>query len=227
MSTYLQLCNSLIQRCGISGGPIATVDNQTGEAARVVSWIADAYTQIQLASPHWHWMQDDVTFSTVANQRTYTPAECGVTDLSNWKPGSFRRYVTSVGVRSELFLEDMEYDTFRDTYIFGNMRLSYSTPTVVAFGPDYSINLGLAPDSSDYTVVGRYYKSPQTLAVDGDIPLIPVQFHSIIVYRAMMMYGMYEAAQEVVVEGSALYAAMLRRLGRDQLPDAMAGAALA
>ena len=42
-----------------------------------------------------------------------------------------------------------------------------------------------------------------------------------------MMYGMYEAAQEVVIEGTNLYNQMLRRLVRDQLPDAELVGALA
>lgn len=227
MATFLQLCNSLVQKCGISGGSIATTANQTGEALRVVNWVSEAYVQIQLASPTWNWLRSNVSFSTTANQGAYTPTQAGVTDLSNWKEDSFRCYVTSVGVRSEMYLPKIEFDSFRDTYLYGNMRLSYSRPTIISFGPDYSINLGMAPDSSDYTIVGQYYKAPQILALDADIPSLPTQFHNIIVYRAMMMYGMYEAAQETVIEGTNLYNAMLRRLGRDQLPDVDAGSALA
>lgn len=225
--TYLQLCNSLIQKCGISGGSISSVANQVGEALRVVNWIAEAYIQIQLASPTWNWMRSDVSFSTVSNQGSYLPSQAGVTDFANWKTDSFRCYVTSTGVRSEMFLEKMDYDTFRDTYLFGNLRLSYSRPTVISFAPNYSINLGMAPDSTDYTIVGEYFKQPTTLVNSTDTPAMPSQFHNIIVYKAMMMYGMYEAAQEVVIEGANLYNQMLRRLVRDQLPDAESAGALA
>lgn len=227
MATYLQLANSLISKCGISGGSIASVSNQTGEAGRVVSWINEAYTQIQLAFPDWYWMRSNVSFSTTANQGAYTPAQAGITDLANWKTDSFRCYVTSTGVRSEMFLERMDYDTFRDIYLFGNLRLSYSRPTVISFAPNYSINLGMAPDSTDYTIVGEYFKQPTTLVNSTDTPAMPSQFHNIIVYKAMMMYGMYEAAQEVVIEGTNLYNQMLRRLVRDQLPDAESAGALA
>lgn len=227
MATYLQLCNSLIRKCGISGGSIGSVSGQTGEMLRVVNWIDEAYRQIQLVQPNWNWMRKQCSFSTVASQGSYTPAQAGASDVSNWKTDSFRCYVTSAGVRSEMFLDEVEYDSFRDTYIFGNLRLSYSRPTVIAFGPDYSVNLGMAPDSSDYTIVGEYYCTTQYLTLDGDIPLMPAQYHDIIVHRAMVMYGMYESAQEVVAEGTNLYNAMIRRLGRDLLPDVMVGGALA
>lgn len=224
---YLQLAQRLQQKAGISGSAMTTAQSQTGEAGRITAWIDEAYVDIQEVSASWMWMRSTVSFSTVQGQYSYTPAQCGVTDFANWKTDSFRRYTTSVGVRSEFFLGSMPYDKYRDTYIFGNMRLTQGIPVGIAVGPDMSLNLGLIPDTSDYTIVGEYFKEPSHLSADADIPNFPQRYHLLIVYRAMMMYGMYESATEVYQEGKSLYDAMLRRMTRDQLDDVTAGAALA
>lgn len=227
MSTYLQLCNALIKKVGITG-TMSTVVSQTGEMGRVTAWVDDAYLNIQLTETRWNWMRATLSFTTVASQSAYTAATAaGLTDFANWKMDSFRRYVTSTGVRSEQFLDPITYDNWRDTYLFGSMRSTTGDPTDIAEGPDMSLNLGLIPDSTGYTVVGEYYKSPTSLTADSDTPTLPARYHQMIVYRAMMMYGAYESAPEVYQEGAALYEPMLRRLLRDQIDDVTMGSALA
>ena len=99
---FLALCNSLIQKCGIAGGGITSVTSQTGEAGRVVSWINEAYLNVQLAETQWHWMRSNVSFTTTDSQSSYTPAQCGVTDFGGWKMDSFRRYITDTGCAVKL-----------------------------------------------------------------------------------------------------------------------------
>lgn len=224
--TYLQLAQKLQQKCGVSGSPMTTCQGQTGENARIAAWIDEAYLNIQQVHATWQWMRKVVTFDTIDGQYSYTPAQCGVTDLAEWKMNSFRRYIVSVGVRSEVFLSEIEYDTFRDVYIYGNMRLVTGDPISISQGPDMSLNLGLTPGSVGYTVVGEYYKEPVSLVDDTDTPEFPARFHMLCVYRAMMMYGMYQAANEVYQEGLSLYNAMIRRMNRDQLEDVTIGSAL-
>lgn len=216
--TYLQLCNKLIEKCGISGGDLASVTGQRGESSRVVGWINEAYLHVQQMRPNWLWMEGDVSFATTAGKGAYTPAECGVLDYSRWLEDSFRAYITSVGVGSEVFLGRMDYDKFRDTYLYNNIRNTTGQPISIAVGPDKSINLGLAPNAQGYTIVGKYYRAPTELAGNADTPLLPAQFHMLIVYEAMKSYGMYEAASETMAEGERQYKRMKKRMENDQLP---------
>lgn len=224
--TNLQLCNKLIQKCAISGGSIATIANQTGEMARVIAWIDEAYQAIQRIHSNWDWMRRDVSFTTTAGKSKYTPAECGASDVATWKMDSFRTYITSVGVASEVFLGELEYDRYRDTYLYGNMRNTTGRPIAIAVTPgDLSLNLGLTPDSIGYTVVGQYFHEPLTFTADGDVPTFPSKYHMIIVYRAMMYYGSYEAAGDVYNEGLNAYNELVRKLNNEQLQDVTLGSA--
>jgi len=222
--TYLQLANKLIQKSGVSGGAISTCQNQTGEPGRVVSWIDEAWMDIQEIHPNWDWMRRDVSFQTTAAQSSYTPAQCGVSDLGIWDLDTFRTYITSVGVASETFLGKIDYGRFRDTYQYGNMRNVVGRPIAITSNPkDLSLILGLTPDSTGYTCVGQYYQEPQHLTADSDTPAFPSKYHMMVVYRAMMMYGSYEAANEVYQEGKFNYDIMARRLNNEQLQDVSVG----
>lgn len=226
--TYLQLCNTLITKCGISGNQLVTTLNQTGEMGRVTAWIDEAYTEIQEMSERWDWMATDVTFPTVDSQAAYTPAQIGLTDFASWDENSFRLYFTSVGVRSEVFLEWLEWANYRDTYQYGNLRLTTGMPLHISRRPeDLALMLGLTPGSVGYTVVGRYFKGPQTFTADDDTPLLPARFHMLIVYKAMELYGDYEVATEVMAAGRKGFSGMLKRLISDQEQPITVGAPLA
>jgi len=222
--TNLQLVNKLIQKAGVSGGAITTCQNQTGEPGRCVAWIDEAWVSIQEIHPNWDWMRKDVSFTTTDGQSSYTPAQCGVSDLGEWKLDSFRTYITSVGVASEVFLGELAYDRYRDTYLYGNMRNVKGRPISIAVGPsDLSLKLGLTPDSVGYTVNGQYFQEPQHLVNDADVPSFQSKYHMLIVYRAMMYYGAYEAATEVYQEGQTNYNDLVRRLNNEQLQDVTLG----
>ncbi len=229
---FLSLCQMTAQKCGMSGASafVSTV-NQTGEFKRLVGWVNEAWMEIQLHRDDWDWMRGSVSFQTVPFQATYTPTQCGVTDLAEWLMNtsfcSFRYYVTSVGVKSEIFLSYMKYDDWRDAFQYNSLRTSYSRPEFITITPDQSIGLGQIPDSTPYTIVGSYFKEATMMAADTDIPGLPTRFHMAIVYKAMMFYGEYEGDEYVRALNERNYNTMLSRLSIAQLPEVTFGATLA
>lgn len=223
---FLQGVQRLSRDCGASG-TIATTVGASGESQRFVDWYNEAWMDIQAEHPDWQWLRSSCSFVTVTDQATYTPAECGITDFGAWKPGSFRCYPTAVGTRGEMFLSSVDYEYWRDLYQFGANRDVRNRPTVITVCPNTSVGLGHTPDASGYTVVGDYYKTPSELSGDSAIPALPEKHHMAIVYRAMMIYGTYEAAPEVYQRGEIEYKRMLRRMEIDRLPRLVTAGALA
>lgn len=215
----LQLSIRLRQEVGASGtGPTTTL-NQVGEMKRLVDWIDQSYLEIQEKRPNWNWMIDSFSFQTVAGQYEYTPTEAGiVATFANWKTDSMRTFLTSAGVGTEQFLSPMAYRDFRDYYLFSTRRTSLAQPLQVAVAPNKNLLLG-SPPVDAYTCHGEYYKLPHEMLLDADIPNIPPRFHMIIVYRAMMDYGLFEAAPEVIQRGQSGYDLMMKKLEDDQLMD--------
>lgn len=215
---FLQLVQRLARDTGVPGTGPATVVNQSGEDGRLVNWISSAWVDIQNEHSDWQWMRKSASFSTVAGQATYTPTQCGVTDFGAWDRNSFRNYDTAAGSKSEIFMSYQEYELWRDEYQFGNMRTVQTRPSQITITPDKSIGLGPVP-AAGYTVIGDYYSIPTEMTLDADIPALPTQYHMAIVYRAMMFYGAYEAANEVYQHGQTEFERIMARIYSDRLPD--------
>jgi len=160
----------------------------------------------------WEWMKKTVTFNTVATVGSYTP----VADLGEWDFNSFRAYLTAAGVGTEMMIPFTPYEPFYNNYLLGARKLVYSRPSEISVSPAKALLLGLAPNDI-YTVSGEYYKAPVVLAADADTPEMPARFHKLIVYRAMTMYGAFEAANEVYQRGEQEYRRMINKLELNQL----------
>lgn len=224
---YLQLVNRARTECGVSGGDLVTTSGQTGEAARFTGWINSAYVDIQSSKEDWEWMRSDVTFNLVAEQYSYTPTEAGIgTTFANWKRNSFRCSTSGNNYGDEQLLNFMDWTTFRDLYQYGNMRTTYSRPVVLSVKPNKDLAFGPSPDQA-YVINAEYYTKPVEFSSDSDEPALPDRFHMLVVYRAMMFYGGYEAAPEVYQRGEFEFKRLMDRLTLDQLPTTVSGPPLA
>ena len=218
---YLQLVQRLIREVGASG-TASTLVGVTGEHARLTDWIGQAWLELQSQNNDWTWLRKETSFSTVASQATYDPeVVIGAGLLANWVPDTFRAYDTTPA--NETFLEQLDYDVFRNAYILGTTRTTEGYPSVVTIQPDKTIRVALVPNSSDYVIVASYIELPTELAVDIDTPGMPSRFHMAIVYKAMEWYASYEAAPEVAQRASMYYAKMMDDLRQDQLPKITRG----
>ena len=232
MSTYLELCSLAREKCGIAGTGPADVTTQTGELARLVGYVRDAYVDIQNLHPDWLWMRSSTSFTTTASTGTYTTGSGAGTvnvaaaSLGSWYRDTFRCYLTATGTNDEQFLEYIPYDAWRNTFNFGAMRSATGRPTVFSISPARGICLGQIP-AAGYTVTGDYQAAPTVLAADGDTPGLPAQYHMLIVWKAAMYYGVHEAAPEVYDEGLINYKRILSQLEIDQRPDVHFAGALA
>lgn len=217
---YLQLTKRLQMECGVSGAPYATVQNLTGEPLRLATWINAAWLDIQAIHEDWQWLRVSTSFVTVSGQGQYTLAQCNTTNFGLWQRDTFRNYNTAAGTSTEIFMPYVDYEEWRDGYLFGALRQTKTRPFVASIAPDKSICLGPIPDVG-YTVTADYFTKPVDLVLDADTPTIPDKFNMAIVYRAMMFYGDYEAAPEVISRGASEFHKQLRRMECDRLPEVM------
>lgn len=216
---FLSIANAVKEKCGVSGAAMASVTAQSGELLRIVNWVNDAYMDILGMYENWQFMLADFTFPTVSHQQSYTPVQAGAANFANWKTDTFRVYQTSLGFSNENYLGKQDYDDFRNLYQFGAQRTNYQRPILFAIDPAKNLLLGPAPSAAGFTVAGRYYTVPTEMAASADIPILPAEYHRAIVFRAMMFYGAYEAAGEVLQLGEIEFNKILARLELNQLPQ--------
>jgi hypothetical protein len=213
---FLELAKRLRQEAGLSGTGPSAVTGQTGESKRIVDWISEAWNQIQLSRKNWLWMRGSFSFSTSADDEDYTPAEAGIAArFSMWDPHTLSIYRTASGLGSELPLPYLDYNTFIRIYHVGP-RVT-GMPVCFTIGNDRRLLLGPKPDG-DYTVSGEYWRSIQTLSADSDEPEMPAEYHMLIVFLALELYGLYDAAPEVIANAKSRQRFYRRALENNQLP---------
>lgn len=239
MSTYLELCNLMCLDCAISGAPMVSVVNQTGEFQRVTVWINRAYRELQTSRFNWDFLRSSqlegggVSFATISGQAIYPlgtgPGTVGVAAnaFGSWVKGSFRDQTTTAGVSDQFMLPWISYDAWRNAYSFGAQQTVTTRPVAIAVSPENAICVGPWPTST-YTLTGDYFMAPLQMEVNGDEPSnIPEEWQMAIVYKAMVSYGFYESAPEVVARGQQGYRTLTRQLGNLRNPMVSAGRALA
>lgn len=230
---YLALVNRTRRECGISASALTSFSSLSTEDTRVKEWVGEAWHDIQLHKRDWQWMRKSTTFTTTASQQSYTATQANAADMADWKRDSFRCYVTATGVADEQILPFMDYERFRDVYLFGASRTQTGRPVCYTIAPGTkNLMLWPTPDAAGYTVVGDYYREITDLVGTTDDPSsagndLDSRWHMLIVYFAMESYASYEAASEVMQRALTGKKRLLSKLEIDQLPIITDGPPLA
>lgn len=222
---YLELVNRLRQETNYANTGPVTVSGQIGDHARSVSWVADAYTELQNRHP-WRWLKSDFTITTSSGQSSYSTTEATDTDsaasISRFKEWHIddpynppKIYLSSSGVGTEYWLTYIPWEQYRTIYGIGNQ--SDSSPSHITVDPRNNIHLGPAPND-EYILSSEYNKSAQILTSDTDTPEMPSAYHMLIVYMAMEDAGYFDVAEEVIARGRQKGRKLLRQLEGNQLP---------
>lgn len=213
MSTFLELVQALHTEVGAAGVAPSAVTGQTGEAARLVNWVRRADLKIQTKWINWKFLRQTLTAvggnTTSASVATLAkPAT-----LLTWDTETFR--IIYPGETEQNELPWVEYESIKGQVL----DTTEGPPGRVIIMPDSSLMFEPVPDGA-YTILADFYRKPVQLAANGDISLIPEEFHeTAILGRAMIYYANYEDAPEIKKQGEELYGEAIVELENHQLPN--------
>lgn len=222
MATFLQLVNDLERESGTvqKAARLVTVANAPNRQEKIVEWVRDAWEIIQTSRTDWQWLRKEFQTDLLANQARYTPTALSVADFARWFPTSccdaFTIYDTALGKADETEIQRIDWSTFKAKWDRGVHTAN--RPIEVAVAPDNRLCFGPTPNKA-YTLRGEYYRKPQVLAADGDVPLCPEQHHNAIVWRALMLLGDHDEAPAVVATSTAKFQSAFRRLVDDSVGE--------
>ena len=223
---FITLVKTLRRECRVTGtNDTVTSPTESSEWQNLIEWVAQAWIEIQILHHNWKWMRTTASFTTTVSKGDYSLSDLSITDHAEWLNKTGRIYLTASGTPDEQYLDFMEYENFRDMYLFGTTRTQDSRPTVYTIDPTDGIIMWPRP-SDNYTVSIDYQKKPTALALDADTPDMPERFHYLIVYDAMKKYAFSKAAQEVYDRGELSGKPIRRALRLDQLPRKARGKSL-
>lgn len=222
--TFLELCAALHREAGISGTAPSSVVSQVGEANRLVNWVADAWSDIQMSRTDWTFMRGTFTFQTEQGKYSYTTLECNIPTVGrfrNFDYNKMRIYQNTLGVSDQTKLNPSFYEDYLDEYLTGQQV--QSRPICFAVQPENkNLLLGYIPNTV-YTVTGEYHKKPQVLAAHDDVPDIPSEYHMMIVWEALKSYANFESAPEVLGQAEKKLKPYKSAMIQDFLPQVKLG----
>lgn len=235
--TFLELCQMTVRQTGTIKGTLpTTVVGQVERLGQIVEYVREAYIDIQNAHRKWRWLNSRFVGQTVPGQMFYPGTDflderdnVPITRFSRWGfaqdggDASLSTYLTSAGPQEEGAVRWLDVDRFYETQ--GRGVRTPGKPQFYTIDNQQRLAISPTPDAI-YTVRGLYRKGPQMLTVDGDVPEMPVDFHTIIKDAALCYVEAFD-------EGPRIPLYRLRMLPNfsmlelHQLPQVQWGAPLA
>lgn len=196
---FLQLVQELVRMAGMAGeGGPPVIDGQKGEYRRAINFIQIAYEDVCNLHTDWDFLWATDTLEVEEGLDVYPAPD----DLVIWDA----RRIFLDGEP----LQVIEWDDYRPE------ELSPGRPFQAVIRPDNTLQLVPAP-AMPCTLAFDYFRRPQPLTTGSQEPLIPGQFRRVILGRALILYALYEAAEDARLQGTDLYWVYLDRLERHQL----------
>ena len=212
--TYLELCQRVRQECAITGGnpsPVSVL-SQTGVYQKIVTWVNEAWREIQLEKKNWLFMWSPFSFETIVNTSDYTTTSLTVRDFV---PEPLVIYKKSLGVADKKTIPYISYDDWYERYSTSNAPAT--TPSVWTKLPNGTLRFYPTPDDA-YVVSGNGQLKVQTLTANTDIPVMPEDYHMAIVWSAAQRWFEDQESSQRKFDVSNNLVSVKSDLLRDQIP---------
>ncbi|MGE0343813.1 MAG: hypothetical protein AB7O86_12200 [Porticoccaceae bacterium] len=206
---YLQLCQRLHQEIGAGPGepgdfPTA-VAGQTGLLRQIVTWVDQAWEEIQLSQRWWLWMRGESIGQELVpagdNSILLTGAASDFDELlvysESWRPpymalgGSpfLLMYRDDVGTKDNQEVYVLPWQEYTGYYDSDRWGESTGRPRFGAMSVDNKTFRFFPKADVPYRLQYQYRKALQKLTADATVPALPEKYHILIVYLAMVYYG--------------------------------------
>lgn len=218
---FLALVNKVRQEADASGPELTTLAGTLplGDR-RLKSQVQEAWREIQgLHGGRWEFMRLSFSSPLTGAVREYAASALmpSITSFRDWKVDSLRVHTTG-DFGDEQMLPYMAWPLFRDQYLFGSYRSQTTRPTIFSVDPQKRLVFGPIP-TAGWTVNGEYWRAPQELTADTDVPIMPDYFHDLIVYRALMLDAEFEHSRDAMAKALRGAKRLTGELEADQLED--------
>ena len=205
---FVELADRTWKKCGLTGlGPV-NVASEVSMHGRIVSYVQDAYTEIQQAHTNWAflWKSADLTL-TPAMGSTVLPATLALTDFNR-----FARVLVNTGA-GYYPIELLKHHNYLELDNPGT-----GVPTKVALRPDGRFAFDTVA-TSDVSLRVEYYRSLHELSANLDVPIIPVDHHLTIMWKAVIAYANFDEEATVLAEATKEASRSMLKLEINQLPE--------
>lgn len=206
------MCQDVNRIVGLQGS-FASTESTLGLQRNIAQYVKDAWLDIQNMRKDWSFMVGTITsFSTTADQSTYTPTQVFGTATAAEDLGSYKR---PKGIFYDY--NPIDYIDYSDYPDIDNDTNS-TTPSWYTIN-DLNNNLIINKPNDAYDLVIRYHRNAQDLSSgtdpDSNEPVLPSMYHNAIVYKAVekmaIHIGRAGMFNEYSKEANKMVGSMLRK----------------
>jgi len=213
--TYLALCQEVVRRAGVAGanrGAPDTLQGATGRLAQIADFVQEACLLVESEWTDWTYRSVDIDMDVPPGADRIDPRDTG-SDVE-------RISAHAVFARDEVErrqLVAMSWASMRRLINAQGPAVTTDLPTQFAIDPAGVIHFASVRDE-DWLLRAECVLRPTTLRLDDDEPLIPADFHDLIVHGALVRYHESEEAFDLMSRAESAYQAWMTRLEAACLP---------
>lgn len=218
MATLLSLVNDVERESGAVASTqyLATVVGAVGIQAKIVSWVIQAWQDIQRQRPDWIFMRKTFTSALVIGQARYAASDFSITDFGSWMPEAdrlspYKIHDSTIGLTDQTRVPILPYREWQRRYDISTT--DNTRPAAMSVDWARQLCFGPAPDAA-YVIKGEYRRAVETLAADADEPDMPEDHHRAIAWLALSYFASSDEAvvqaQEAIAQFRRINSAMVR-----------------
>lgn len=208
--TYLQLVQKIDALLG-SQGVVSSV-LAAGYQGMLAEYTKNAWLNIQALRPDWHFLRTSVSITLTTTSPDYSLADVFPATPTADPVGTF--------ITDRFLLADKSALTYipYDQWVLEDYSTA-SAPKVFTVHPStYTGYLSFNAVDGTYVVTCHYFRKPQELTANGDIPICPSEYHDAIVFTALADIAAFLGNSEVYSIASVRADNLVGALMRSQNP---------
>lgn len=178
-------------------GTLDTTEGLTGYQATLINFIDLAYQQIQVYRKNWNFMRETIQIPLSTTLATYTNTDIALVEKV---------------IYDQVELQKVDY---ADWLLRDHPSGPPSEYTISSL--DGSIIFNTLDGT--YTPDLFYWSVPDIMTLNADVPILPVKYHEIIVYKGLMALGTYLGNYDLINEYSELYDIGIGQMLRTECPE--------
>lgn len=202
---FLELCKETWREAGYSAGGPGSVNSTTPPHIKVISWVKQSYRMILDSHTDWTFLWNIKALTILGPKSVYTRAELGLTDL---------RRIIRMKVIGGQELRAITYETYRKVR---EDLTEEGIPTEYCVMPNGNIAFYPWPVAGTQLRV-EHQTIGADLVLDGDIPVLPQEYHDAIVWQAVLLCATDQENPALQNRAAAVYNERLDNLNRDYRP---------
>lgn len=211
--TYLELCQEFVSEIGVAGGTgPTTVTGQTGILGNVCRWIRQAENDINTEWTNWKYLWTEYNEMLQAGVSVPpVPSTPSGVKVRQWNRSSL---FLNKATNNPSQLQYVPWEVFRARYAVGAPVAG--RPAIWSIKPDNTLVFD-RPSDAIYSLSAEFWRRPILMRLDNDMPLMPEEYHRLIVTTAAVKYANKEDAPEIISGMESEMIAMMAHLKANQL----------